>query len=255
MSGDAGYAGELVLVAEDTEFARAPTEPQKIAGMRPDAVFLQQIPDLLLLPVPYGTEPVYMTEASLSVAQVGLVGFQDGIARSLFAFFSAFIGKDESPDVLESRVVTQGGGADVDFQVGRAPADTEVRRRLREATPCRGFALLASNGFGGSVREFEMDGSREAVFPEHLPGESAFFPLVEDGDAEGLSEFPAVARGDFPVEEARATSVDLLVPELDFFFRNPVIEEKEQAGRGVLASGEADDIIVLQFRSSFLPGF
>ena len=133
--GDTGCTGELVLVAEDAEFAGTTSEAHEVTGVWPDAVFLQEVPDLLFLPVANGAEPVDVAEGVLAVAEVGLVRFQDGIARALFAFFSALAGEHQRAYVLESRVMTERRGADVYFQVGRTPAHSEVRGRLREPEP------------------------------------------------------------------------------------------------------------------------
>lgn len=245
VSGDAGCAGELVLVAEDTEFAGTTSEAHEVTGVWSDAVFLQEVPDLLFLPVTDGAEPVDVAEGMLAAAEVGLVGFQDGVACPLLALFSAFAGEDKRAYVLEPRVVTERCGADVDFQVGRTPAHTEVRGGLREAAPGGRLATFAANSFCGPVRKLEADGGCEAVVSEHLPCEAAFSPLKEDGDTEGFAELAAVVRGYFPVEEAGAASVYLLMPELDFLFRDTVVKEVQQASRGVLSAGKGNDVFVV----------
>ena len=156
VSGDAGCAGELVLVAEDTEFAGTTSEAHEVTGVWPDAVFLQEVPDLLFLPVTDGAEPVDVAEGVLAAAEVGLVGFQNSITGALFAFFSAFAGEHQRAYVLESRVMTERCGTDVDFQIGRAPAHTEVRGWLRKAASGGRLATFAANAFCGSVRKFEF---------------------------------------------------------------------------------------------------
>ena len=76
-----------------------------------------------------------------------------------------------------------------------------------------------------------MDGGRKTVLAQHFPGEAAFLPLEEDGDAEGFAELAAVVRRDLPVEEARAAAVDLLMPEFDLLFRHSVVKEIEETSR------------------------
>ena len=90
-----------------------------------------------------------------------------------------------------------------------------------------------------------MNWSRKAVFPEHLSGEAPFFPLKEDGNPEGLSEFSAVVRSHLPVEEARPASIYLLVPEFDFLFRDTVVEEVEETGGGILSAGEGYNVFIV----------
>ena len=245
VSGDAGCAGELVLVAKDTEFAGTTSETHEVTGVWPDAVFLQEVPDLLFLPVTDGAEPVDVAEGVLAAAEVGLVRFQDGIACPLLALFSAFAGEYQRADILEPRVMTERCGADVDFQVGRAPAHTEVRGWLREAASGGKLATFATNAFCGPVRKLEVDGCCEAVVSEHLPREAAFFPLKEDGDTEGFAELAAVVRCHFPVEEAWAVPVYLLVPELNFLFRYSVVKKIEETGRGVFSAGEGNDVFIV----------
>ena len=90
-----------------------------------------------------------------------------------------------------------------------------------------------------------MNRSRKAVFTKHLTGEAALLPLEEDGDAEGLSEFTTVIRCHFPVKEAWSATIYLLVPEFYFLFGNAVVKEIEKTGRGVLSSGEGNDVFVV----------
>lgn len=244
-SGDAGCAGELVLVAEDTEFAGTTSEAHEVTGVWPDAVFLQEVPDLLFLPVTDGAEPVDVAEGVLAAAEVSLVRFQDGIACSLFALFSAFAGEYQRANVLEPRVMPERCGADVDLQIGRTPAHAEVRGWLREAASGGRLATGPAGLDFCPIRELKVDWGREAVVSEHLPRKAAFFPLKEDGDTEGIAELAAVVRSHLPVEEAWAAPVYLLVPELDFLFRDTVVKEIEEAGRGVLSAGEGNDVFIV----------
>lgn len=125
----AGSGSELRGVPEDTELAGTPAKAHEVTRMRTNTVFLQDIPDIAFLPVPYGTEPVYETR-NTSVAKVSLVRLEDSVFGSLRAFLSSFSGEDESTDALEPFLMTDCRGTDVDFEVSAAPADTEVRRRL-----------------------------------------------------------------------------------------------------------------------------
>ena len=68
--------------------------------MGSDTVFFQQIPYLLLFPVPDGTEAVDMTGMA-TVAEVSPVRFQDGIAGSLLALLSPLPGQYECTDALK----------------------------------------------------------------------------------------------------------------------------------------------------------
>ena len=181
----------------------------------------------MLFPVADGTEPVDETEAVLPVPEVGFVRLQNGVTGTLPAFLSAFPGKDQRPAVLEPWIVTERRGADIDFQVRRTPAYTEVGRGLREASPGGRLSLFPTDASRRTVGQFEMDRGRETPVPEHLPCEPAFFPLKEDGDPESFADLAAVIRSDFPVEKAGAASVYFLVPELDLLFRNAVVKEIE----------------------------
>ena len=116
--GDAGGAGELVLVPEDAELTGATAEAHKVTGVRADLVFFEDIPDLLLFPVTDGPEPVDMTEGVLAVPEVGLIGLQDGVLCPLRAFLTPFAGENERTDVLEALVVPQGSRTYIYLQVG-----------------------------------------------------------------------------------------------------------------------------------------
>ena len=143
MAADAGGTGELVLVPEDAELAGTPSEAHEVTRVGPDAVFLQYIPDLLLFPVPDGAEAVDIPEGVPTVPQVSLVWFEDGVAGPLFALFSAFSGEHEGALPFEALVVPEGRGADVYLQVGAAPADAQIRGRLRETASGRRLASLS----------------------------------------------------------------------------------------------------------------
>lgn len=246
MSGDTGCAGELMLVSEDTEFAGAPPEPHVVTRMGTDAVLLNDIPDLLFAPVTDGPEAVDMTEGMFAVPKVGFIRLEDCVFSPLRALFSALSGKDKHPFVLETGVVTEGRGADVDLQVGRAPAHPEVRGRLGKPPAGGGLAPFPADPADCAVWSLEEDGGREGVFTEHLPREATFLPLKENGDAEGLPELPAVVGSDLPVEEAWAAPINLLVPEFDPVSRDTVVQKVEETGRGVLSAGEGNDVVVVR---------
>lgn len=79
---------KLVTVSEYAELTGAPSKPHEIAWMRANTVSLQQIPNLLFLPVSYWTETVNMSWC-LAITQVCLVGFQDGVACPLLGFLTS----------------------------------------------------------------------------------------------------------------------------------------------------------------------
>ena len=121
--GDTGCAGKLVVVSEDTELAGAASKTHVVTWMWTYAVFLQDVPDLLFFPIADGPEPIDMTEGMLSVPKVGFVRLQDGVLGSLRTLFTAFSGEDQGALVLEAGVVPECRSADINLQIGRAPAD------------------------------------------------------------------------------------------------------------------------------------
>ena len=225
-TADTGSGSKLMTVTEYAEFTATASETHEIARVGTYPVLLQQIPDVTLLPVTDWTEAVDMAGIP-AVPKVSLVRFKDSITGTLFAFLAPFTRENEGADVLEPLLMTEGRSAHVNLQIGTAPADTQVGRRLRELVSCGRFAPVAASLADCSVWQLETDGSRQAFCACHFTLEAAYFPLEIDWNTEGGTQFAAIVGRDFPVKEASASAVDFLMPQLNFLAGYAVIKKEE----------------------------